>query len=365
MEHDSFVPAPADRVMAALRTPGAVTASLPGWQQDEDAGTEPRGRLRLRVGGSTITYRATVTVTGTGPVFAVQAEGTEVRGSGAAMVTAELEVTATEEPQPGTTLHWRGRADVTGRLASYEDAVVGAAVRRLLDRFCADLAAYPVQESAAEEARAQTGGPGAVPAQESWPKERPEEKGRGEKAPDEKKGPDEKGPDRQAPDQEAADHEATDRAGATPESGDGGDEEPGAREAAQGETAAERDAAEREAAEGEPAEGDEESDVVDDLGEPSGEELEEFELVEVEVEVPESAAALDDLVPPAEAAHARRTMIGRSAEEVDHAPPRGRYAPVPAPEPGAGAATLRWAAPAAAALLASAVVVGRVLRRRR
>lgn len=32
--------------------------------------------------------------------------------------------------------------------------------------------------------------------------------------------------------------------------------------------------------------------------------------------------------PPAEAAHARRTMIGRSAEEVDHAPPRGRYAPV-------------------------------------
>jgi hypothetical protein len=58
-------------------------------------------------------------------------------------------------------------------------------------------------------------------------------------------------------------------------------------------------------------------------------------------------------------------MIGRSAEEVDHAPPRGRYAPVPAPESGSAAATLRWAAPAAAALVASAVVVGRVLRRRR
>jgi hypothetical protein len=81
--------------------------------------------------------------------------------------------------------------------------------------------------------------------------------------------------------------------------------------------------------------------------------------------VPESAAALDDLEPPAEAAHARRTMIGRSAEEVDHAPPRGRYSPVPAPDAGSGAAALRWAAPAAAALLASAVVVGRVLRRRR
>lgn len=69
--------------------------------------------------------------------------------------------------------------------------------------------------------------------------------------------------------------------------------------------------------------------------------------------------------PPAEAAHARRTMIGRSAEEVDHAPPRGRYAPVPAPQTVASGATLRWAAPAAAVVLASAIVVTRVLRRRR
>lgn len=69
--------------------------------------------------------------------------------------------------------------------------------------------------------------------------------------------------------------------------------------------------------------------------------------------------------PAAEAAHARRTMIGRSAEEVDHAPPRGRYAPVPAPESTSAGATLRWIAPAAALALASAVVVGRALRRRR
>ncbi|WP_307798636.1 hypothetical protein [Streptomyces beijiangensis] len=68
---------------------------------------------------------------------------------------------------------------------------------------------------------------------------------------------------------------------------------------------------------------------------------------------------------PAEAAHARRTMIGRSAEEVDHAPPRGRYAPVPPPASATASATLRWAAPAAALALASAVVVGRALRRRR
>ncbi len=69
--------------------------------------------------------------------------------------------------------------------------------------------------------------------------------------------------------------------------------------------------------------------------------------------------------PPAEAAHARRTMIGRSAEEVDHAPPRGRYAPVPPPEQVVANMTLRWAAPAAALVVASAIVVGRALRKRR
>ncbi|QEU92953.1 SRPBCC domain-containing protein [Streptomyces kanamyceticus] len=75
--------------------------------------------------------------------------------------------------------------------------------------------------------------------------------------------------------------------------------------------------------------------------------------------------AVDIGIQPVEAAHARRTMIGRSAEEVDHAPPRGRYAPAPAPEAYSTSATLRWAAPAAALALASAIVVGRALRRRR
>lgn len=84
--------------------------------------------------------------------------------------------------------------------------------------------------------------------------------------------------------------------------------------------------------------------------------------VDLEAEVEEVIEVPD--IEPAEAAHARRTMIGRSAEEVDHAPPRGRYAPVPAPTSSTASATLRWVAPAAALVVASVVVVGRALRRR-
>ncbi|QES42817.1 carbon monoxide dehydrogenase subunit G [Streptomyces venezuelae] len=111
-------------------------------------------------------------------------------------------------------------------------------------------------------------------------------------------------------------------------------------------------------------------DDVDDLDD-DGINLDDTNVLDDadDIEDLETIEDLEDLetigVPPAEAAHARRTMIGRSAEEVDHAPPRGRYAPAPAPESLAANATLRWAAPAAALALASAIVVGRALRRRR
>jgi carbon monoxide dehydrogenase subunit G len=365
MEHESFVPIPPARLIEALRSPGAFAASLPGWQPDEgeDAATPAKGRLRLRVGGSTITYRGTAELTGEGPVFTVTAEGTEVRGNGTVKATAEVAVAATAQPEPGATLTWQGSAQADGRLAGYEEAVAEAAVRRLLDRFAAELGARA--QGAGVQGKGSEPGAVAVAAAEAVP-ERGSETGTGAEA------------------------DVVSQRGAAAE------QEPEAEPEAEGDPEAEADAAleagpdspsdrDADAAEAtqatdptdptdptdefdvtNPSDADDEPDVVDDLGEsvPAAE-LEEFELVEVEVEVPESAAALDDLVPPAEAAHARRTMIGRSAEEVDHAPPRGRYAPVPAPASGTAAATLRWAAPAAAALLASAVVVGRVLRRRK
>lgn len=306
MEHESFVPIPSARVAETFRTPGAVASALPGWQPDPDAAAGDhvaRGRLRLRIAGSTITYRGYVTVEGDSSPFMLEARGTEVRGDGVVEVTARITLADTDLPQPGTTLEYQGTATATGRLTSYDPAVADAAVRRLLDRFSAGIAE---QASAAEPSTGNT-------SEEPRPADEP-----GTKHPQHPENPSHEKPEAQGPASEEADSEAADS---------------------------------------------EEPDVVDDLGDPAPD-LEEFELVEVEVEVPESAAALDDLVPPAEAAHARRTMIGRSAEEVDHAPPRGRYAPVPAPD-ASSAATLRWAAPAAAALLASAVVVGRVLRRRK
>ncbi|MEV6423486.1 SRPBCC domain-containing protein [Streptomyces sp. NPDC051662] len=249
MEHEVFVPVTAEALRQALGDPVRVARCVPGLQHDAEESAGPlSGRMKVRIGGHTITYRGTLTLTERDGVFEVEGEGEEVRGAGSAKLT--LTVRLMETPD-GTTLAFTGGSRSEGRLAELPAETTTAAARRLLDRFVARLGeeTEPPEDIVAEALS------------------------------------------------------------------EFGPEAPGL------------------ALDGETVSG--EGDFI----------------------IPDE--------PPAEAAHARRTMIGRSAEEVDHAPPRGRYAPVPAPDAGGARATLRWVAPAAALALASAVVVGRALRRRK
>ncbi|GAA3187825.1 carbon monoxide dehydrogenase subunit G [Streptomyces ramulosus] len=296
-----YVPLPVGTVRRALGEAARVARCVPGAQLDAEAGAaRPEGRLRLRIGGSTITYRGALTVASPGAADAdvtVEAQGTETRGAGSAAVT--LAVRLSPADPSGTTLTCTATVRSEGRLAEAEPQTALSAGRRLLDRFAANLAADVAREPVAEDGGADDG-------------DRP----RGSVFDAEVPPP---SLDPEADDAAEADADGSGRTG----SDDGGalpDEGPGA-------------VVDGENYDGQTYDGQDFGDDEDEV--------------------------------PAEAAHARRTMIGRSAEEVDHAPPRGRYAPVPAPETYAASATLRWAAPAAAVVLAGAVVLGRALRRRR
>ncbi|GAA2290637.1 SRPBCC domain-containing protein [Streptomyces violaceusniger] len=298
MEHEVFVPFPVDTVRLALAEPARVARCVPGLQQDADEAAGPlAGRLRLRIGGSTITYRGALRVVRRADAFEVEGEGSEARGSG----SVKLALTITPKPvEGGTELNCSGTVHSDGRLAEFDDEASTTVARRMLDRFAAALTAgletSPISAPTEGEASGQ-----------------------------------------------AAD-ETTD-AGSDAGAAAAADETGLPTEAELPLSADDMD--------------------IEDVGDL--EDLDEVDAVEESVGFGE-LGDLDDLdeEPPAEAAHARRTMIGRSTEEVDHAPPRGRYAPVPAPETVSTSATLRWAAPAAAVVLASVVVVGRrVLRRRR
>ncbi|MGI5401762.1 SRPBCC domain-containing protein [Streptomyces sp. CA-135486] len=333
MEHEVFVPVAAETVRQALRDPARVARCVPGLQQDADASAGPlSGRLKLRIGGHTITYRGTLRIVEQGEVFAVEGEGVEARGSGSAKVALTVGLKPAEG---GTTLTFTGTARSEGRLSELEPATTEAAARRLLDR-----AAERLSQAAAASDDAGAGQPGAGDAV----------------AAGDAKGVDDAvaSGDAEAADTNRSDGvDSDDARGGLPAAADVGADAADTPPSADPGAAERPDAAQPIADDAEDADGSESAASVFDA--------------------PVPAPSLDPLAdadfgadePPAEAAHARRTMIGRSAEEVDHAPPRGRYAPVPAPDAGSASATLRWIAPAAALALASAVVVGRVLRRRK
>ncbi|MEU5400577.1 SRPBCC domain-containing protein [Streptomyces sp. NPDC005963] len=329
MDHEVFVPVAVETVRQLLRDPARIARCVPGLQQDAaGSAAEPgaaddviSGRLKVRVANHSITYRGTLRITERGDDFVVEASGAEVRGAGSARAALTVGLS---EAEGGTALHFSGSVAAEGRLVELPDDAAHQSAHRLLDRFAERLAGQAAAGSAAAEGRG-TEGPGPVSSQDA---ERLGIVG------DEPAGAASTEP--AADDSEpAADASATDEA--DPSNGT----EPESKTQPESESKTETDA-------------DAESGA-------------EVEFVDLE------GLALDDLKdftaipeePPAEAAHARRTMIGRSAEEVDHAPPRGRYAPVPAPDGSASGVPLRWIAPAAALAVASAVVVGRALRRRR
>ncbi|MET9479095.1 SRPBCC domain-containing protein [Streptomyces sp. NPDC006638] len=324
MEHEVFVPVTAEVLRQTLRDPVRVARCVPGLQQDADADAGAlAGRLKVRAGGHTITYRGALTLTeGADGVFTAGAEGTEIRGTGSAKLTLTLRLTDTPGGD-GTTLVFTGASRAEGRLAELPPEAATAAAHRLLNRFVTRLA----EEAEGVGAAGASSGAGSDPSEDDSDDETSA-----------------------VPSDKPAPPPSADRAA---------DPLPSAQD-------------DHDHADDDQDAGTDGVDPDADAGSGFGASVPPSALdgpLDVPLDGETTAGEGDFLVPdepPAEAAHARRTMIGRSAEEVDHAPPRGRYAPVPAPEAtGAVSATLRWIAPAAALALASAVVVGRVLRRRK
>ncbi|GHH91174.1 SRPBCC domain-containing protein [Streptomyces capillispiralis] len=323
MEHEVFVPVEVERLREVLDDPARVARAVPGLQHD--AGADPvAGRLKVRVGSHSVTYRGAVRVSAREDgSYAVEGDAVETRGSGSVELALRLRLRDTDG---GATLTVTGTATADGRVTELPPDAVSGAVSRLLDRFAENLGTVATEtpgtgrrEPGAESPGADAPSPESPGAETSGP-ESPELLGAGDFEP-----------------RATTDFETTPDAEDTPPPAP---EPPRAAE----ETPP-------------PAPG-----PAADAGGPS--------VFDAEVPPPsldpdarDAGAEDDDSI--AEAAHARRTMIGRSAEEVDHAPPRGRYAPVPAPQTVASPTPLRWAAPVAALAVASAVVAVRALRRRR
>lgn len=346
MEHEVVVPLSAADVQQALQDAALLARCVPGLSTDiaTGDGQEISGRLRVRVGTSTITYRGVLSlIAGREGVLTALAEGQEVRGGGE--VTATVRISASDSGASSSSsasdssddssssadsvarsssndknpsgdssvIRFTCDLSATGRLTDFDSATLAVAGRRLLERFAASLAA---EKSGAEPPTA------TVVYLE--------------------------------------DHAAANF---------GGDLDDDLSDLI--------------------SFSDDESETPEATGGADTPDLPDLPDLP---DIPDSPGDLPYEFRPQPSADdplldgpVRRSIVGRSAEEVDHAPPRGRYAPaLPARSARARAATrwggaeatpvagsplgdrsaMPWVIGGGVALLGGAVVLVRVLRRR-
>ncbi|MBD0693490.1 hypothetical protein BG452_13225 [Streptomyces sp. CBMA123] len=336
----------------ALQDPALLARSVPGLSTEPAAvGAGPAeeigGRLKLRIGGSTITYKGVLSlIEGRGGVLTVFAEGQEARGDGEA--TATVRVSVAEGAEDGTaTVRFTGDLSATGRLTEFDDETLDATGRRLLERFATALTSPDAPAEGDEE-----------PADEATDGATDETDGGADSA-------------------TGADAEVVFIEERQDQPGDDLDDDL-SELIAFSDADAERfglptGSAADDADDADDVDDHDEADAAGNGGPQDG----------VAEELPvEPLFAYED--EPELSGPVRRSIVGRSAEEVDHAPPRGRYAPaLPARSARARAATrwggeaggivvpgsggrsaVPWVIGGSVALLGGAVVLVRALRRR-
>jgi carbon monoxide dehydrogenase subunit G len=141
MDHSFTVPVPPDRAWDVLLDVERIAPCMPGASVDEFDGEVVTGRIKVKVGPVSLTYRGTAKFTERDPdarVIVLEASGKETRGAG----TASATVRARLEPESGgeatkATMHTT--MNVTGRPAQFGRGVMVEVGGKLVEQFAQNL----------------------------------------------------------------------------------------------------------------------------------------------------------------------------------------------------------------------------------
>jgi carbon monoxide dehydrogenase subunit G len=160
MDHSFTVPVPPERAWDVLLDVEKIAPCMPGATVDEFDGEVVTGRIKVKVGPVSLTYRGTAKFTERDPdarVILLEASGKETRGAG----TASATVRAMLEPDPGgdgTTASMHTTMNVTGRPAQFGRGVMVEVGSKLVEQFAQNLRQLIAEDGAAG------GGTGAAQA---------------------------------------------------------------------------------------------------------------------------------------------------------------------------------------------------------
>jgi len=151
MDHSFTVPVPPDRAWDVLLDVEKIAPCMPGATVDEFDGEVVTGRIKVKVGPVSLTYRGTAKFTERDPdarVIVLEASGKETRGAG----TASATVRATLEPESGgegTTASMHTTMNVTGRPAQFGRGVMIEVGSKLVEQFARNLRQLIAEDGAA------------------------------------------------------------------------------------------------------------------------------------------------------------------------------------------------------------------------
>jgi len=148
MDHSFTVPVPPERAWDVLLDVERIAPCMPGASVDEFDGEVVTGRIKVKVGPVSLTYRGTAKFTERDPdakVIVLEASGKETRGAG----TASATVRATLEPGgEGTIATMHTTMNVTGRPAQFGRGVMVEVGGKLVEQFAQNLRQLITDDSA-------------------------------------------------------------------------------------------------------------------------------------------------------------------------------------------------------------------------
>ena len=143
MELDNVftVPVPPDQAWDVLLDVERIAPCMPGATVDEFDGDVVNGRIKVKVGPVSLTYRGTAKFTERDPeahVVVLEASGKETRGAGTASANVRAELSP-DDSGHGTQVTMHTTMNVTGRPAQFGRGVMVEVGGKLVDQFAQNL----------------------------------------------------------------------------------------------------------------------------------------------------------------------------------------------------------------------------------
>lgn len=141
LDHEFTVPVPVDQAWQVLLDVERIAPCMPGATLDAADADEFTGRLKVRLGAMTVTYRGTARIASRDEearAVTIEASGKEARGPGTASATVQAQL---HEDDGRTRVTVHTKLNVTGRPAQFGRGILAEVGGRLIGRFADNLAA--------------------------------------------------------------------------------------------------------------------------------------------------------------------------------------------------------------------------------